>query len=237
MGGTDGRRRLTLWRLPWRTQIPQTRLWVPTGRAPTPEALVNMNVFIVTILGLPAFNVPCEPQGGPAEGIVPQECQECPDGVPRAPWKDPCDPGGRVCGEMTLLPTREPWFGVRQKSRPVPYAYPRLSALPTAQTWSSQARSGARLGLEAGQEARGLASPRRRPGDSLQASWLCPSSLGRPPALGLSRQLLSSPPPPPSSCRTSVRSQPQPALQGTAPQMLWPLVLSSGSQSSGTPEL
>lgn len=48
--------------------------------------------------------------------------------------------------------------------------------------WSTLwAQSGARLiwGREGG-EARGQASSRRRPGDRLQASWLCPSSLGSP---------------------------------------------------------
>lgn len=99
---------------------------------------------------------------------------------------------------------------------------------------SPQAQGGVRLGVQAGQEDGGLASPRRRPGDSLQASWLCPSPSGR----------LASPRPLPlPSCPASGTSvltgseapSPSGPTEDCSPDAVAPraLVPSSGSQTSG----
>ena len=182
---------------------------------------------VLTVLGLSAFAVPCDPQGGPAEEIVPP---------PRRPacllerplwfWRPGVSGDDSADGLGTSV-----WTEIT----PVPSVCSLLSTLLGAQMWSPQAQGGVRPGVQAGREGGGLASPRRRrPGDRLQASWLRPSPSGRP-ASPRPLPLPSSP-----ASRTSVLTgseapSPSGPTEDCSPGAVSPLalVLSSGSQTSG----
>ena len=116
-----------------------------------------------------------------------------------------------------------------------------LGTLLEAHMGSTQALSGARPGLGgAGGQGSGLVPP--PPWRQAAGSWLCPSSWGgRPASPGLTlRQLLLLLSRPGHLCAPGeCVSQPQSTPERISPQMLIPLVpiLSSGSRSSGTPEL
>lgn len=119
--------------------------------------------------------VPCDPQDTPSEGLVPRG-QQCPPwGSPALQarlWEDDCvaaDSTEPSCWSRTRNHTQFPVC-----SCPVPSWEPRWGP-PSLGPEQSQAG----LGVVGG-EARGQASSRRRPGDRLQASWPCPSSLGSP---------------------------------------------------------
>lgn len=139
----------------------------------------------------------------------------------------PCRPGS---GKMTVVAnSTEPscWSLTRNHTQ-FPCLF--LSGFPL---WSPDvvhplwAQSGARLiwGREGG-EARGQASSRRRPGDRLQASWLCPSSLGSP-ANPASFSPASSPLLPPQPEHLCAQGMWLPARpERLSPRMLTPLASS-----------